>query len=187
MVSRQVDRANRPNAWLLRPMLQTRRKPLPTRSRPHMARLRMMMAFMIEHLSNEGAGLLQSPAHDDRGADAEWRQMACGERAAGVGPSRMLTSEPKRHALEDETPWPAPQKRPLPRGPGHLHADLHRAALCRYLPTIRTSTDCLRQLVRMRSQRYSNHGSATKYHIDAHDQSQCPSYCPRQSGQNNRG
>jgi len=37
MASGQVYRANRPNTWLHRPMLQAWRKLLPTRSRPHMA------------------------------------------------------------------------------------------------------------------------------------------------------
>ena len=32
-----VNRANRPNTWLRRPMLLRRKKSLPTRSRPHMA------------------------------------------------------------------------------------------------------------------------------------------------------
>jgi len=39
MASGQVNRANRPNTWLLRPLLHPWRKLLPTRSRPHMARL----------------------------------------------------------------------------------------------------------------------------------------------------
>ena len=37
MASGHVNRANRPNTWLHRPTLQTGRKSLPTRSRPHMA------------------------------------------------------------------------------------------------------------------------------------------------------
>ena len=37
MASGPVCRTHRPNTWLHRPMLQTCRKFLPTRSRPHMA------------------------------------------------------------------------------------------------------------------------------------------------------
>jgi len=37
MASGHVNRTNRPNTWLLRPLLHAWRKPLPTRSRPHMA------------------------------------------------------------------------------------------------------------------------------------------------------
>jgi len=37
MASGHVNRIQRPNTWLHRPMLQTWRKLLPTRSRPHMA------------------------------------------------------------------------------------------------------------------------------------------------------
>ena len=37
MASGHVNRTNRPNTWLLRPLLHTCRKLLPTRSRPHMA------------------------------------------------------------------------------------------------------------------------------------------------------
>jgi hypothetical protein len=40
MASGHVNRANRPNTWLLRPSLPTCRYPLPTRSRPHMTHLR---------------------------------------------------------------------------------------------------------------------------------------------------
>ena len=36
MASGHVNRAKRSNTWAHRPMLQTRRKLLPTRSRPHM-------------------------------------------------------------------------------------------------------------------------------------------------------
>ena len=36
MASGHVNRAKRPNIWAHRPMLQTCRKLLPTRSRPHM-------------------------------------------------------------------------------------------------------------------------------------------------------
>jgi len=36
MASGHVNRAKRPNTWAHRPMLQTWRKLLPTRSRPHM-------------------------------------------------------------------------------------------------------------------------------------------------------
>jgi len=36
MASGHVNRANRPNTWPHRPMLHSWRKPLPTRSRPHM-------------------------------------------------------------------------------------------------------------------------------------------------------
>ena len=38
MASGHVNRTNRPNTWLLRPLLHVLRKLLPTRSRPHMAR-----------------------------------------------------------------------------------------------------------------------------------------------------
>jgi len=38
MASGRVNRTKRPNTWLHRPMLQTWRKLLLTRSRPHMAR-----------------------------------------------------------------------------------------------------------------------------------------------------
>jgi len=38
MASGHVNRIKRPNTWLHRPMLQTVKKLLPTRSRPHMAR-----------------------------------------------------------------------------------------------------------------------------------------------------
>jgi len=37
MASGHVNRTNRPNTWLLRPLLHAWRKLLPTRSRPHMA------------------------------------------------------------------------------------------------------------------------------------------------------
>ena len=37
MASGHVNRAQRPNTWLHRPMLHSCRKSLPTRSRPHMA------------------------------------------------------------------------------------------------------------------------------------------------------
>ena len=37
MASGHVNRINRPNTWLHRPMLHSSRKSLPTRSRPHMA------------------------------------------------------------------------------------------------------------------------------------------------------
>src|SRR4051812_15190341 len=37
MASGHVNRTQRPNTWLHRPMLQTSRKLLPTGSRPHMA------------------------------------------------------------------------------------------------------------------------------------------------------
>ena len=40
MASGHVNRIERPNTWLHRPMLQNVKKHLPTRSRPHMARLR---------------------------------------------------------------------------------------------------------------------------------------------------
>ena len=40
MASGHVNRTYRPNTWLHRPTLQTRRKSLPTRSRPHMAQSR---------------------------------------------------------------------------------------------------------------------------------------------------
>ena len=36
MASGHVNRAQRPNTWLHRPMLHSCRKSLPTRSRPHM-------------------------------------------------------------------------------------------------------------------------------------------------------
>jgi hypothetical protein len=39
MASGQVNRIKRPNTWLHRPMLQNVKKLLPTRSRPHMARI----------------------------------------------------------------------------------------------------------------------------------------------------
>jgi hypothetical protein len=38
MASGHVNRIERPNTWLHRPMLQNVKKHLPTRSRPHMAR-----------------------------------------------------------------------------------------------------------------------------------------------------
>jgi hypothetical protein len=49
MASGHVNRANRPNTWLLRPMLQARR----IRSRPHMALL--THADRIEECSNSAA------------------------------------------------------------------------------------------------------------------------------------
>src|SRR6476660_547456 len=50
MASGHVNRAKRPNTWAHRPMLQTRRKLLPTRSRPHNASGEAVENLVGQHL-----------------------------------------------------------------------------------------------------------------------------------------
>jgi hypothetical protein len=74
MASGHVNRAQRPNTWLHRPMLHSCRKSLPTRSRPHMAHLygpaarckpkvmiwrRLVLRFCIRPID----GAFEAPGH----------------------------------------------------------------------------------------------------------------------------
>jgi len=51
MASGHVNRTYRPNTWPHRPILHTRRKLLPTRSRPHMAHFRRSAMSQLSPLS----------------------------------------------------------------------------------------------------------------------------------------
>jgi hypothetical protein len=64
MASGRVNRIQRPNTWLLRPMLHTRRKLLPTRSRPHMARRRRGTRSAAAPLLGWKQTLLEPPEND---------------------------------------------------------------------------------------------------------------------------
>ena len=59
MASGHVNRINRPNTWLHRPMLHSSRKSLPTRSRPHMA----LSCRDGERVSRQLSGVKRTPLH----------------------------------------------------------------------------------------------------------------------------
>src|SRR6516164_5730846 len=87
MASGQVCRTQRPNTWLLRPMLQTRRKPLPTRSRPHMAHLRHVgfsnRPFWVKHFQAIHHWVLMSLAGSRFSSESALRPFHHGVRRRG--------------------------------------------------------------------------------------------------------
>src|SRR6516225_11047994 len=102
MASGHVCRAQRPNTWLLRPMLQTRRKPLPTRSRPHMAHLRPL------GMSARGSAKVQTPGpkaasvlSDAFGAAQPMTKQKYGDRLVQLIESEGRTKEARRHTEEE--------------------------------------------------------------------------------------
>src|SRR5215207_3612225 len=64
MASGHVNRISRPNTWLHRPMLLTRRKLLPTRSRPHMTQSGHRAAFHLA-VAKQGSGPIKTVACAD--------------------------------------------------------------------------------------------------------------------------
>ena len=67
MASGHVNRAQRPNTWLHRPMLHSCRKSLPTRSRPHSRGYRTRQQDRRDGVGDDGQGRTLQRASRARG------------------------------------------------------------------------------------------------------------------------